>query len=292
MQPWTNFHCHTYVDSCCPAELTPAYYAGALGETMRRAVITNHGFIHYFEKVPGIPWEVLWQGQFMEDPQWFDRARETGNARLQTEMQTIRALNNPNIFFGIETDMMCDGRLTHDPHFTELFDVILCGTHFMPWIEKIEGNKAREKAWLDYMDRLLDKPEIDVLSHPFRRIADLTGRLVSDETVDSLLRWVAARGVTLELNSNANTPETAEVRMLRFAAEHGIPLVVGTDSHNFEQTTNFTIAEERIKLAGLTPADLNIQEVEAFLARKGKRHTAASRPRAGRAGEKVVGVRC
>ena len=48
MTPWTNFHCHTHVDACCPAELTPAYYAGALGETMRRAVITHHGFIHYF----------------------------------------------------------------------------------------------------------------------------------------------------------------------------------------------------------------------------------------------------
>lgn len=280
MKPWTNYHCHTNVDSCCPAELTPAYYAGLLGDRMRRAVITDHGFIHYFQNVTGISWEVIWKGQFMEDPQWFDLARETGKARLLAEMKTIRDLNNPDIFFGIETDVMCDGRFTHDPLFTDLFDVILCGPHFMPWIERIDSMKEREKAWLDYMDMLLDKPEIDVLSHPYRRIADLTGRVISDETVECLLRWVQARGVALELNSNANTPETAEIRMLRYAADQGIPLVVGTDSHDLEQTTNFRIAEHRLALAGLTPEDLNIQEVEAFLARKGQRHTAASRPKA------------
>jgi histidinol phosphatase-like PHP family hydrolase len=245
---------------------------------MRRAVITDHGFMQYFHNV--VTWEVIWKGWFMEDPAWFDQAREVGDARIRASAKVVRDLNNPDIFFGIETDVMCDGRFTHDPQFTDEFDVILCGPHFMPWIERIESLQEREKAWLDYMDMLLDKPEVDVLSHPYRRIADLTNRSISQETVDRLLKWVDERGVTLELNSNANTPETAEIRMLRYAADRGIPIVLGTDSHNCPQVTNFSIAEQRLAQAGLTQDDLNIQEVEAFIARKGKRNTAASRPRA------------
>ncbi|MBM4144146.1 MAG: hypothetical protein FJ225_11230 [Lentisphaerae bacterium] len=278
MRAWTNFHCHTRIDDSCEKELTLEYYAGILGDKVRRVVITDHGFMQYFHNV--VTWEALWRGWFMEDPSWFDRSREIGDRRFRDAMKAVRDLNNPNIFFGIETDVMRDGRFTHDPAMTDEFDVILCGPHFLPWIEKIDDVKGKEEAWLDYMEMLLARPEIDVLAHPFRRLSALTGGVVSDDTVTRLMGWVEKCGVTLELNSNANTPETAETRMLRFAAERGTPIVVGTDAHHRAQVADFTIAEQRIAAAGLTVEDLNIQEVEAFLARKGRRDTAASRPKA------------
>lgn len=279
MARWTNFHCHTVgCDPACEKELTLEYYVSILGDKVRRVVITDHGFMQYFQDV--VTWEVIWQGCFMEDPSWFDKTREVGDRRLREGMNAVRDLKNPNVFFGIETDVMRDGRFTHDPALTDEFDVILCGPHFMPWIVKIEDVKEKEKAWLDYMDMLLAKPEVDVLSHPFRLLANLTGGIVSDETVTRLLSWADERGVALELNGNANTPIAAETRMLRFAADHGTPMVVGTDSHHRAQVVNFALAEQRIADAGLTVDDLNLQEVEVFLARKGRRHTAASRPRA------------
>jgi len=276
MKPWTNFHCHTNIDGTCEKELSLAYYAGILGDTVRRVVITDHGFMQYFHNV--VTWEVIWQGWFMEDPSWFDKARAVGDQRLRDEMKAVRGLNNPNMFFGIETDVMRDGRFTHDPAMTEEFDVILCGPHFMPWIERIEDVKGKEKAWLDYMETMLVKPEIDVVAHPFRRLLGLTHGIVSDDTVTRLLEWVKQCGVAIELNANANTPETVETRMLRFAADNGTPIVVGSDAHQCAQATNFSLAEQRLAAAGLTCDDLNLQEVEAFLARKGRRHTAASRP--------------
>ena len=231
---WTNFHCHTNMDSACDPEMTPAYYAGLLGDDMRRVVITDHGFMCYFANMAGMSWEVIWQGKFMEEPEWFDRARETGNERMRDCLKKVRSLGNPDVFFGIETDVMRDGRFTHDPQFTDEFDVILCGPHFLPWIEKLDSIEEREKAWLDYMDMLLDKPEVDVLSHPFRWIASVNKGSVSDEAVGCILRWVEERGVALELNGNPNTPEAAEVRMLKGAADRGLPIVVSTDSHHQE----------------------------------------------------------
>jgi len=279
MSAWTNFHCHTArFDPSCEKELTVEYYAGVLGDQVRRVVITDHGFMHYFQDV--VTWEVLWQGWFMEDPAWFDKTRELGDRRLREGMKAVRDLGNPNLFYGIETDVMRDGRFTHDPDMTEAFDVILCGPHFMPWVEKIEDVKGKERAWLDYMEMMLARPEIDVVSHPFRRLLGLTHGVAADETVMRMLGWVEQCGVALELNANANTPETVETRMLRFAADQGLPVVVGTDSHHRAQVVNFSLAEQRIAAAGLTVDDLNLQDVEAFLARKGRRGTAASRPRA------------
>ncbi|MEI6211972.1 MAG: hypothetical protein WCR06_10160 [bacterium] len=266
-QGWTNFHCHTNLDPCCEPALTPAWYAGLLGEVVRRVVITDHGFMHYFLPAG----DVLWSGRWMEEPALFDAARVAGNARLREAIQGVRNLNNPNVFLGIETDLMRDGRFTHDPALTDEFDVILCGPHFLPWVEKLDSAEARTRAWLEYMDALLDKPEVDVLSHPFRWLANATQGQIADDTIRRVLGWVEARGVTLELNSNTNTPEVAEVRMLRIAADRGLPMVVGTDSHACAQATNFSVALQRLALAGLTPRDLNLQEVESFLARKGRR---------------------
>ena len=270
----TNFHCHTNIDPCCDRELTPAFYAAALGDAMRRAVITDHGFMHYFAHEDPL----IWSGRWMTEPEHFDAARETGNARLRTAIEGVRDLENDNVFIGIETDMMRDGRLTHDPEFNDEFDVILCGLHFAPWIEKLPSGREREKAWLDYVDALLDKPEVDVFSHPFRWIANANTGQIADEAIARVLGWVEERGVTLELNSNANTPEAAETRMLRIAADRGLPVVFGTDSHNCAQVTNFSIARSRLTLAGLSAENLYMPEVEDFIARKGRRNTVASRP--------------
>jgi histidinol phosphatase-like PHP family hydrolase len=251
-------------------------YAGLLGEEMRRVVITDHGFMHYFVHDE----ELLWSGRWMENPAHFDAAREVGNARLRASIQGIKDMGNANVFTGIEADMMQDGRLTYDAEFTDKFDVILCGLHFAPWIEKLGSEAEREQAWLGYVDELLAKPEVDVFSHPFRWIAIANKGQVSDDTIARVLRWVEERGVTLELNSNNNMPEVTEVRMLRIAADRGLPVVIGTDSHRRTQIMNRSIAWHRLALAGLTTKDLYMPEVEDFVARKGRRNTSASRVRA------------
>ena len=281
---WTNFHAHTNVDPCCERELTPALYAGLVGDEMRRVVITDHGFMHYF--VHEI--DLLWSGRWMEEPEHFDAVREIGNANLRAGIDRIRNLKNAHVFAGIETDRMRDGRLTHDPEFTDAFDVILCGLHFAPWIEKLESEEARERAWLDFVDALLGTPEVDVFAHPFRWLAHVNKGHISDDAIRRVLQWVEERGVALELNSNPNTPETAEVRMLRIAADRGIPVVIGTDSHARAQITNFSLARQRLASSGLTPQDLYMPEVEDFIARKGRRQSMASRPVVDRSGRPIT----
>jgi hypothetical protein len=76
--------------------------------------------------------------------------------------------------------------------------------------------------------------------------------------------------------------------MLRIAADRGLPVVIGTDSHARAQITNFSIARQRLALAGLTPHDLYMPEVEDFIARKGRRQSMASRPVVDRPGRPIT----
>lgn len=76
--------------------------------------------------------------------------------------------------------------------------------------------------------------------------------------------------------------------MLRIAADRGIPVVIGTDSHARAQITNFSLARQRLESAGLAPQDLYMPEVEDFIARKGWRHTMASRPVVDRSGRTIT----
>jgi histidinol phosphatase-like PHP family hydrolase len=82
----------------------------------------------------------------------------------------------------------------------------------------------------------------------------------------------------MELNSKAWVHEGATVRMLKTAADRGLPVVICTDAHKRAEVKDFSVARQRLALAGLTAKDLYMPEVEDFMARKGRRNTAASRP--------------
>ena len=66
--------------------------------------------------------------------------------------------------------------------------------------------------------------------------------------------------------------------MLRTASDRGLPIVISTDGHKPDQIKDLTLVERRLSAAGITADDLNIPEVEDFIARKGRRNTASSRP--------------
>jgi histidinol phosphatase-like PHP family hydrolase len=275
MNGWTNYHCHTsFVDPDVDREMTPAYYAGQLGARMRRAVVLNHGYNYYV--MPSCP---EWAADEVAG-----KIREAGNERIRAAMQAVRELNNPDIFVGIETDLSRDGQPLHDTRFTEEFDVILYGDHYLHWVAKMDSVKERVRAWLDHVDAVLARPDLDVFAHPFRELRAISNNEVPTEAVEQVLRWADERRVGLELNSQEYVPEAATVRMLKFAADRGLPVVVGTDAHTRDRILAFEVAERRLELAGLTTADLFMPQVEDFMARKGRRNDPKSRPAPGRGG--------
>jgi histidinol phosphatase-like PHP family hydrolase len=192
---------------------------------MRRAVLLNHGYNYYV--MPNRP-------EWAPD-EVASKIREAGNERIRAAMQAVRELNNPDLFCGIETDLSRDGQPLHDTRFTEEFDVILYGDHYLHWVAKMDSVKDRVRAWLDHVDAVLARPDLDVFAHPFRELRAISNNEVPTEAVEQVLRWADERRVGLELNSQDYVPEAATVRMLRFAADRGLPVVVGTDAHTESQ---------------------------------------------------------
>lgn len=270
---FTNYHCHTNVDFGCEPDLTPEAYAALLRPPLGRVVLTDHGFMFYF-----VTREMVFGATWMVAPAVFDAHREEGNARIRTAIRKARDLGNPSVFVGIETDMMRDGRFTHDPAFTDEFDVIIAGDHFIPWLDPArQGETAFLCAWLDRVASIVAKPEPDILGHPMRWPSHTLKKPLPDDVIGEVVRMAAESRITLELNSSWCHPEES-ARMVRLAVDQGVPIVFGTDAHGEKRAADFEFHMTVLALNGMTPADLRMPQVEDFARRKGRRHDVRSRP--------------
>jgi histidinol phosphatase-like PHP family hydrolase len=270
---FTNYHCHTNVDFVCEPDLTPEVYAALLQPPLRRAVLTDHGFMLYFgtrELVFGATW--------MEDPSVFDAHRERGNARVREAIRKVRDLKHPDVFVGIETDLMRDGRLTHDPVFTDEFDVIIVSDHFIPWLSPArQGETAFLRGWLDRVASMVARPEVDILGHPCRWPSSELKKPLPDYVIAEVVEMAAESRIALELNSSWNSPEE-NARMIRLAVDRGVPVVFGTDAHGKKRASEFDFHLQVLGMNGMTPSDLRMPSVEDFARRKGRRNDIRSRP--------------
>jgi len=274
---FTDFHCHTNIDWVCEKELVPEFYARALGGELRKAVITDHGFMYYFYDK-----EVVLKAEWMINPGMFDMQREWGNARLAENIRKVRLLKNPNVFVGIETDLMHDGRLTHDPVFTDEFDVIIGSIHFLPWTTAGMSKGEILRHWITHLERLIFTLEIDILGHPLRWLANVQGMTDVPRTlVARAVDFIEESRITMEINppkSSGNRYNDLIVPLVKMAVERGLPTVFGTDSHRKKYVGNFSPHLHLLDQLGIPIDALNMPEVEDFISRKGRRDTIDSRP--------------
>jgi len=274
---FTDFHCHTNIDWVCDVDLTPAFYAQALDGELRRVVITDHGLMYYFYER-----EVLFKAEWMINPEIFDAQRESGDAKLAENIRKIRSLKNPNVFAGIETDMMRDGRLTHPPSFADDFDVIIGSIHFLPWITTDMSKDEILRLWIDYVERLIFTSEIDVWGHPLRWLAAVQRITdVPDSLMKRLVELIEESGITVEINppkGGGNGYGTLLSLLVKMIIERGLPIVFGTDSHRKQNVGNFAPHLYFLDKLGISVGDVNMPEVEDFINRKGRRDKVDSRP--------------
>jgi len=277
----TNCHCHTAVDWVCEEQLVPELYDELVGTNgLRRVVITDHGFMFYwFDR------DVVFGGQWMTDPALFERNRDWGNRRLEAGLARIRRLGNPNLFAGIETDLTRYGMLTHDSRFTEQFDLIIGSIHFLPWLQECGlAPKQRLHAWFEHVERLIFTPQVDVLGHPLRWWAQWGGARIPEPMLAELANLAEQSGITMEINVLSQKNLIARYAdmfgsLLKRLRDRGLPIVLGTDAHGRAAVNDFSRVFALLKQTGTRLSDLNVLEVEDFLARKGDRDRLESRPR-------------
>lgn len=145
-------------------------------------------------------------------------------ARLMLQKKEIDRLNERwsdfRLLWGMEVDILPDGRLDMDDETLALLDVVIASVHTAFHLSK-DAMTAR-------VCRALENPHVDILGHP-------TGRLLGrrdpyEIDLDEVIRAAAQNQVAIEINAHPWRLDLDAEHVHKARAE-GVRLVVNSDAH-------------------------------------------------------------
>jgi DNA polymerase (family 10) len=178
--------------------------------------------------------------------------------RAVEHIQRIRAVNDKlggiRIFAGIEVDILGDGTLDLSDSVLEQMDIVIASVH-----------SHFNQTPAEMTDRLLkavENPDTSLLGHPTGRM--LLRRDAYAFDFDAVLKAAAKKKVAMELNAYPDRLDLND-RNLRLAKEHGVKIVINTDSHHTSHMDKIRFGVVQARRAWLTKDDvLNTLPVEKF----------------------------
>src|SRR2546429_898301 len=145
--------------------------------------------------------------------------------RAVEHIQHIRAadkkIDGIKIFAGIEVDILGDGTLDLSDSVLEQMDLVIASVH-----------SHFNQSPAEMTDRLLKaiaNPNTSFIGHPTGRM--LLRRDAYQFDMDAVLKAAAKSKVAMELNSYPDRLDLCD-RHLRLAKQHGVKIVINTDSHH------------------------------------------------------------
>ncbi|HYX69006.1 MAG TPA: DNA polymerase/3'-5' exonuclease PolX [Terriglobales bacterium] len=183
----------------------------------------------------------------LDDKRALEHIRKIRAAAKKTEGLRILA--------GIEVDILADGQLDlSDPVLAEM-DVVIASVH---------SHFSQEPAQMtERLRRAVANPNTDVLGHPTGRL--LLRRDAYKFDLEAVLKDAAKAGVAMELNSFPDRLDLCDTH-LRLAKQHGVRIVINTDSHHTSHLEKMRYGILQARRAWLTKADiLNTLPAEKFL---------------------------
>jgi DNA polymerase (family 10) len=178
--------------------------------------------------------------------------------RALEHLERIRAANHAiegiHIFPGIEVDILADGSLDLSDSVLEQMDVVIASVH--------SHFQQSSSEMTDRLLRVISNPRVSLLGHPTGRL--LLRREGYDFDIDSVLKAARERQVAMELNAHPDRLDLCD-RHLRLAKQHGVKVVINTDSHHTSHLDKIRYGVVQARRAWLTSEDvLNTLPVENF----------------------------
>ncbi len=178
--------------------------------------------------------------------------------RAIEHIKRIRAVNEKTdkirIFAGIEVDILADGTLDLSDSVLEQMDIVIASVH-----------SHFNQSPAEMTDRLLktvQNPNVSLLGHPTGRL--LLRRDAYAFDIDAVLKEAAQKKVAMELNAYPDRLDLSD-RHLRLAKQHGVKIVINTDSHHTSHMEKIRFGVLQARRAWLTKADvLNTLSEETF----------------------------
>jgi DNA polymerase (family 10) len=178
--------------------------------------------------------------------------------RAVEHIKKIRAasdkLGGIKILAGIEVDILEDGSLDLSDSVLEQMDIVIASVH------SHFNQSATEMT--DRLLKAISNPNTSLIGHPTGRM--LLRRDAYPFDMDAILKAAAQKKVAMELNAYPDRLDLCD-RHLRLAKQHGVKIVINTDSHHISHLDKIRFGILQARRAWLTKDDvLNTLPLEKF----------------------------
>jgi len=178
--------------------------------------------------------------------------------RAVEHIARIRKVNDQmegiKIFAGAEVDILADGTLDLSDSVLEQMDIVIASVHS-------HFNQTPQEM-TDRLLRAVANPNTSLLGHPTGRL--LLRRDAYQFDVDAVLKTAAEKKVAMELNAYPDRLDLCD-RHLRLAKQHGVKIVINTDSHHTSHLEKIHYGVLQARRAWLTKDDvLNTLPTQKF----------------------------
>lgn len=178
--------------------------------------------------------------------------------RAIEHIQRIRAAANKidgiRIFAGIEVDILAEGDLDLSNDVLAQMDVVIASVHS---VFNMEPAKMTER-----LIKAIENPNVSLIGHPTGRI--LLRRDSYGFDMHAVLTAAAKHKVAMELNAYPDRLDLSD-NNLRQAKQHGVKIVINTDSHHTSHMEKIRYGVIQARRAWLTKDDvLNTLPAEKF----------------------------
>ena len=169
--------------------------------------------------------------------------------RAVEHINRIRAANEQiegiTIFAGIEVDILADGDLDLSNDVLAQMDIVIASVHSVFNQEPAKMTERLVKA--------IENPNTSVIGHPTGRI--LLRRDSYGFDMHVVLTAAAKHKVAMELNAYPDRLDLSDVH-LRQAKQHGVKIVINTDSHHTSHMEKIRFGVLQARRAWLTKEDV------------------------------------
>ncbi len=178
--------------------------------------------------------------------------------RAVEHIQRIRAVGKQmggiEILAGIEVDILADGTLDLSDSVLEQMDIVIASVHS-------HFNQSSAEM-TERLLKVVQNPNVSLLGHPTGRL--LLRRDAFPFDVDAVLKAAAQKKVAMELNAYPDRLDLCD-RHLRLAKQHGVKIVINTDSHHTSHLEKIRYGVLQARRAWLTKEDvLNTLPAQKF----------------------------
>jgi len=173
----------------------------------------------------------------------------SADERALAHIERIRAVEKKmkgiRVFAGIEVDILGDGSLDLSDSVLEQMDIVIASVH---------SQFSQDRATMtDRLLKAIANPNTSLIGHPTGR--QLLRRDAYQFDFDAVLKAAAKHKVAMELNSYPERLDLSDVH-LRMAKQHGVKIVINTDSHHTSHMEKLRYGITQARRAWLTKDDV------------------------------------